>query len=117
MITLGEITTILCNFPDSVREAPIWGWGELVSWRGDYSKLSLTDNGSEPITIEQATLQALEAHGATFTGYKGGEYTMGAQTPVWGDNYGEYAGRVVEGIAFIFDENHLKNPYCKVLRG
>lgn len=66
----------------------VWriGLGEAHSWRGDYSQLAF-----EPVfdtTTQRMLDEAIECIGKEFTGYKGGDYVMRAETPCWIDNYG-----------------------------
>ena len=66
---------------------------DLDSWRGIYAELALgwkvTQYGDEPMTVTKLLELLRSARGATFRGYKGGDYTMGDHTRVHMDNYGE----------------------------
>lgn len=78
-MTLGDVIERLKELnPDQV----ITGMGELESYRGYYSDLAF-----EPINVEESASSILkrceEAMGQVFTGYKGGEFVMGAKTPMW----------------------------------
>ena len=58
------------------------GPGKMDSYRGFYSHLSLmgtTDNATVGSVLEDAR----SAMGSTFSGYKGGDYTMDENTPIW----------------------------------
>ena len=77
----------------------IYDFGELFptsidSWRGSYSELALNykeyDNNDkiQPMTITEFVKMLKGAIGSTYTGYKGGEFTMKKDTPVWVANYG-----------------------------
>jgi hypothetical protein len=71
---------------------------KLVSWRGVYAELTLDSRrGSSPPTVAFLLEDAQAANGKTFEGYKGGDYTMGLHTPVWADEWGDYAGRMLLG--------------------
>ena len=97
-LTLGEIIskieTILDN---STREARIsvrfdfayFRPTVLDSWRGIYSELALgyDERGETDATDFLDELRS--AVGKTFTGYKGGDFTMSRHTPVWVSNNGE----------------------------
>jgi hypothetical protein len=63
------------------------GFANPHSWRGDYSELAFEP--VENILIGDVLKAALSALGATFQGYKGGEYTMGEYTACWLDREGE----------------------------
>lgn len=73
----------------------------LISWRGRYNELSLdhVDDGSPPPTVGDLLRDAKQALGGTFEGYKGGDYTMGPDTPIWADPWGEYHGWAVAGFS------------------
>ena len=58
------------------------------SWRGAYEELAL-GYANEPINVELFLYRARKANGQTYMGYKGGEYTMGRNTPIWVANYGD----------------------------
>lgn len=87
---------------------------DLISWRGSYAELSLTftfpdhsDKNTEPLTVT-AFLELLKgAIGKTYTGYKGGEFVMGRQTPIWVANYGNSGETAVIGV--------IDNEYSVIL--
>lgn len=68
---------------------------ELGSYRGYYEQIALgyaaIDDRPEEKRLDVTDMIELvrSAIGADFEGYKGGEYTMGDETPVWIANYGE----------------------------
>jgi len=81
----GEEKQVYYDFCDFYPET-------LHSWRGSYSELatSYTDEDwSKAPTISKCISMFEDAIGKTYTGYKGGEYTMNKNTPVWVSNYGE----------------------------
>ena len=58
------------------------GPGKMESYRGFYNHLALmgtTDNATVGSVLEDAR----SAIGSTFSGYKGGDYTMDESTPIW----------------------------------
>ena len=72
--------------------------GEADSYRGYYSDLAFAPlYDTEPRTVKEALKEALLAHGKTFEGYKGGEFTMEGDTPVWYSHYGT-CGPAIIGI-------------------
>lgn len=56
------------------------------SYRGYYSDLAF--DWGDKCTVAEILASANEALGKTFTGYKGGEYTMSENTPLWVADYG-----------------------------
>lgn len=60
----------------------------FISWRGIYAELALDYPGKESMTVAELLNHAEKADGSTFTGYKGGDFTMDRSTPVWWDQYG-----------------------------
>lgn len=68
----------------------------IDSWRGSYSELalgwSMTGAGGTPSSVAGLLAILRGAVARTFEGYKGGEYLMGENTPVWVANYGEAEG-------------------------
>lgn len=88
---------------------------ELDSWRGAYSELAITfavGGGAAPSAPDfLATLKG--AIGVTFPGYKGGEYAMAEDTPVWVANYGDSGNTGVVGVR---DEDYqiiLHTAWCE----
>lgn len=74
----------------------------IGSYRGYYDQLALgwriCEYGAEPPKVADVLKWLREACGATFTGYKGGEYVMDRQTQVWVANYGESHGTLTVGV-------------------
>ena len=72
--------------------------GDADSYRGYYSDLAFAPlYDTEPRTVKEALDAAEDAHGKTFEGYKGGEFTMEGDTPVWYSHYGT-CGPAIIGI-------------------
>ena len=72
--------------------------GDADSYRGYYSDLAFAPlYDTEPRTVKEALDAAEDAHGKTFEGYKGGEFTMEGDTPVWYSHYGS-CGPAIIGI-------------------
>lgn len=72
--------------------------GTFCSYRGIYEHLALT-YGDEPVAIGAFLRRCRNADGHTFTGWKGGEYQMGALTPVWLADEGCSPGLAIVGVA------------------
>lgn len=64
-----------------------YGFHAPHSHRGDYSELAFEP--TENITFGEMLSEARSAVGATFEGYKGGDFKMSEFTPVYIANYGE----------------------------
>ncbi len=92
-LTLGELIIKLETIPDKTKSV-VYDFGEFVpteidSWRGIYAELALDYDKKEPKTIEQILNLLKNAVGKTFEGYKGGDFRMGRNTPIWVANYSE----------------------------
>lgn len=96
-LTLGEVILLLKSMP---QDAPIrldtgQTPGQLDSWRGIYRELAF-DYDDPPTdrtaTVAEVLADAESAVGKTFEGYKGGDFLMGRQTPVWVSQYGTSVG-------------------------
>jgi hypothetical protein len=92
-MTLGDLIETLASMPADYKvrfdngRVPT----ELCSWRGVYAELTLdSDGGDARMFVGDLLKNAEEAVGKTFQGYKGGDYTMSRETPVWADEYGDY---------------------------
>lgn len=69
----------------------------IHSYRGYYEQLAL-GYGLGDITVGQLLGMCEGAVGKSFTGYKGGEYVMGRETPVWVANHNESGGTGIVGV-------------------
>ena len=61
------------------------------SYRGYYCDLSFPPS-STPIKVRELLNEARDAIGSTFEGYKGGDYRMSSDTPLWASPYGSANG-------------------------
>lgn len=90
-MTLGEMIKVLEAMPEG---AEIEGIGDLDSYRGYYSDLAFA-----PVSDKAAATKVLAlcraAMGKVFEGYKGGDYVMGALTPLWIANYGDCGNKII----------------------
>ena len=83
-VTLGKLIAVLESMPEGAEVANL---NSAHSYRGYYSDLAFErDEGTRPAADLLAECKA--AMGQVFCGYKGGDYVMGALTPVWLANYG-----------------------------
>lgn len=77
---------------------------EINSWRGSYSELALNfcnygDEGDpRPMKLSEFLTLLNGTVGKTFTGYKGGDFTMDESTPVWVANYGNSGNTAVVDV-------------------
>lgn len=87
-LTLGAAIKALEQAPpDAVVEFSDGGSpGAPNSYRGYYSDLSF--EGGDKITAAQFLEVCRSALGATFEGYKGGDFRMEEKTPLWAAAYG-----------------------------
>lgn len=70
--------------------------GIVDSYRGYYEQLAI-EPGEEATAGELADALS-NAIGEEFQGYKGGDYTMSRNTPVWVSGYGDASGFAVTGV-------------------
>lgn len=74
---------------------------EFDSYRGFYDHLALGfagDYGARGQTVADLLEKARKALGAEFTGWKGGDYTMHGDTPLWVANPGNTGDTAIVGI-------------------
>lgn len=92
-MTLGMMIAVLEKMPP---ETEIDGIGKAISYRGYYSDLAFQPQ-AEKVKAGDLLAQCRAAMGQVFTGYKGGDFVMGALTPVWVADYGR-CGRKIMAI-------------------
>jgi hypothetical protein len=71
--------------------------GDANSYRGYYSDLSFEPEDG-PVSVEKYLRECRNALGETFEGYKGGDFIMGEDTPLWISTYGSASGRAIVGL-------------------
>jgi len=64
---------------------------EFDSYRGIYRHVAL-DWGPTPITVAELLDRTRATVGRTFQGYKGGDFHMDLDTPIWVAQYGDATG-------------------------
>lgn len=97
-ITLGELAVLLKNCQENSHvsfnfpgQHPTW----FRSYRGYYDQIALGHGSFDydmPVTRDILIERTLSSIGMTFSGYKGGEYIMTANTPVWVANASNPSG-------------------------
>lgn len=83
-MTLGKLIDRLKSLPQDLM---ISGLGDLSSYRGYYEDLAFEPLDVE-IPVSELLNECMGAMGRTYYGYKGGEYLMGENTPLWIAEYG-----------------------------
>lgn len=72
---------------------------KLTSYRGYYDHLALGFGDARAPKVGELLLELESACGKRFHGYKGGEYVMGLQTPVWAANHDRSTNTAIIGLA------------------
>lgn len=99
-VTLGGLIAALGGadpFAVVVFDGSVEGPCEPHSYRGYYSDLAL-ESGPDVVAKDLLRLLTVECLEQTFEGYKGGDYDMGADTPLWRACYGE-CGDAIVGVS------------------
>lgn len=96
-MTLGDYIQLLeQHHPD--QRIPR-GLNHPHSWRGSYDELAFQPCGET--TVAEMLRVAKSCVGYTFQGWKGGDYTMGLETPINIEYEGEYTdGDTMMGFLF-----------------
>ena len=101
---LGTMINILKTMPqdkqvlyDFCRMRPT----TLDSYRGYYDQLALGHTlDSKAIFVRDLIKELESADGATFHGWKGGDFTMCLETEVWVDDPGEATSTVIDDVLY-----------------
>lgn len=109
-MTLGDLLSALApldpDLPvvvDFTDSAP----GDFDSYRGYYEQIAFEERGSHS-TVAEFLREANKALGQTMTGYKGGDFIMHRQTPVWASSYGLCSGMRLVGVDVVDGRAVLK---------
>ena len=130
-ITIGELLALIKDIPeksgdDNVEVSFDFGTAYpigLSSWRGSYAELAINyglsgydnDNASQFAHLDLAEFrkELEEAVGKTFQGWKGGDFTMTLDTPLWVANDGNVGNTGVVGILNRNYEVIILTAYCE----
>lgn len=118
-LSLGELILKLEAVQDKNKKI-VLDFGKhptgLDSWRGIYAELAINFDDASQLTAQEFFDLCKEAVGKEYEGYKGGEFVMHRQTPIWVANYGnsgidceykdktDYINVGVTGISELEDE-------------
>ena len=117
--TVQGLIDMLQPYERETPDAVVYVFGEIKlngaiqSYRGYYDHLALGYCFDDfihddcQVTVEMLVRLLNDAIGRTFTGYKGGDFTMGPRTPVWLANYGRSQGGVITGVSDYSDKHYL----------
>ena len=83
-MTLGKLIAALESMPP---DSHVDGIDSPHSYRGYYSDLAFEPR-HEKTTVSELLQTCRDTMGQVFEGYKGGDFVMGALTPLWVANYG-----------------------------
>jgi hypothetical protein len=84
--------------------------GRLHSYRGYYEQLAIEPDNIY-VLLDPFIADLEIAVGQTYEGYKGGDFTMHRDTPVWISSYGEAKNTVITGVKKIYNQVILKTRY------
>lgn len=79
-LTLGMMIAVLEKMDPEIPTTLRIRW---CSYRGNYSELGAEFELGSPRKLQELLMDLREVEGSTFSGWKGGEYTMFDTTPVW----------------------------------
>ena len=101
-MTLGKLIKLLSEIIDQDKSIYFdFGYfrpAELMSWRGSYDELSIDYSEDEAVSVKTFLEDLKACVSKEFTGYKGGEFTMNEDTPLWVAHYGSSGHTGVSGI-------------------
>lgn len=114
-MNLGELAAALERKDGSLKirfEFGQFGPSKLASWRGDYAQLAVEYAEFAEITVGEFLKILREADGKTFTGYKGGEFTMNERTPIWVSAHGQAASSAIVDVDEFEGDVTLRTALC-----
>lgn len=89
--------------------------GEIRSWRGSYDELAVGwkyDNLRTKETVGEFVARLQKAVGKTYEGYKGGEFVMTEDTPVWAACWGRSHSCGIVGVVADGGFTYLETAFC-----
>lgn len=130
-LTLGELIALLKDIPLEYSDEPVtvsFDFGTahpagLSSWRGSYDELAINYNlgGYDNNNADQFAHTDLKdfmeelraADGKVYEGWKGGDFVMSLNTPLWVANNGNVGNTGVVGIRNNNYEVVILTAYCE----
>ena len=102
-LTLGELIYELKKYEPKEEVRFDFGYfepGAIDSYRGYYEQLAISYREFENARMTVGVLLEMckNALGNTFTGYKGGDYVMSEDTPLWASNRSDATGTAIVGV-------------------
>lgn len=101
-ITVSQLVQQVKEFPSNAKVRFDFGgvpYG-FHSYRGFYDELAVgwVSDSKTNLTIEDFLVLLKQCMGTSFTGYKGGDFIMYADTPVWASLYGDVSDLMITGV-------------------
>ena len=99
-LTLGGLIKQLESLSPTLMVKFDWNGGypyQEMSYRGYYSDLAFDWRESPVVAVAGLLNISRRALGRAYTGYKGGDFVMNEQTPLWAAPYGD-TGRAIMGL-------------------
>ena len=122
-LTIGEFIAKLQQQPQ--ENSIYFDFGDCVpknfdSYRGYYAQLALGFSDKlMPMKVSTLLQLALDAQYYTFEGYKGGEYTMSPETPLWAANWGIASSTAIIDVItygqYLKHDTRIVTAYCPQL--
>lgn len=97
-MTLIELIDFLSKLPYDMKMS--FGLANPHSYRGFYNELAFEP--ADPMTVGEILDVLRSAIGETYSGYKGGQYTMTYETPIWMAHWGVTGQRIL-GLGLQFE--------------
>lgn len=102
-LALGALIDLLAR--EDPKDKVYFDFGDFIprkldSYRGFYDQLALgyDDDHQAQMTVGELLGEMRQAVGRIYTGYKGGDYMMSRETPVWAANYGRAPSTGIVGV-------------------
>ncbi len=93
-MTFGELIAALERLPGNTQVAHVWG---PISYRGHYDHVAFVlDKGT--MDASKLLQDCRDSMGTILMGYKGGDYTVTPERPVWVTKARELCGRPLLGV-------------------
>jgi hypothetical protein len=97
-MNIKDLVDLLDSLNSLDSNAYIYGVSrEFDSYRGYYEHIAVAPNDTHKMSLAAFINLLVAQVGRTYTGYKGGDYTMGKQTEVFVAHYG-CCGKLVDGV-------------------
>ena len=117
-LTLGQLITVLDQYKDDGGTTVKFDFchfapAGLHSYRGSYDHLAISYSPFQ-LSLETFLAELKGAVGQVFTGWKGGQFVMDENTPIWVDMPGDASSTAIVGVRYLSGVVYIETKHVDI---